>query len=115
MPNNTKESLKEQNIEKEYKKILGIFKNRDKDFLSLNDELFKRASFMAVTLKEMEEIINREGTIRVGTNGNGFTTCSEHPAQKSYNTMMKNYTTLMLKLNNFTDSSPDKSDEFDEF
>ncbi len=113
----TKKNTKEQEIAKEYKKILEIFKSKEDEFLKLNDELFKRAAFMAITLKEMEGIINREGTVRQGTNGNGFTTYSEHPAQKSYNTMMKNYSGVMSKLNSFVDSSnkTDSGDEFDEF
>ena len=113
----TKKLTKEQEIEKEYKKIQDIFSNKDSQFLSLNDELFHRAAFMAITLTEMEKIINKEGTVRQGTNGNGFTTYSEHPAQKSYNTMMKNYSGVMSKLNSFIDSSnkPIGEDEFDDF
>ena len=112
-----KKTTKEQEITKEYKKILEIFKDKDTDFLSLNDELFRRAAFMAITLKEMEELINKEGTVRKGKNGNGFVTYSEHPAQKSYNTMMKNYSGVMSKLNSFVDSSnkANSEDEFDAF
>ena len=40
--------------------------------------------------------------------GNGFETYSEHPAQKSYNTMIRNYNATLKQLADLAPESPKK-------
>lgn len=65
----------------------------------LAQKLVSEILFMADTIETLKEKINTEGPILDLINGNGFMTKSEHPAQKSYNTMIKNYLSAMKQLN----------------
>ena len=53
---------------------------------------------MEVTLEELHARVNKEGAIIETINGNGFDVLLENPAQKSYNTMIRNYNTIMKTL-----------------
>lgn len=66
---------------------------------TLADRLIKEVAFMSATIEELQEIINDEGAVIESLNGNGFRTKSEHPAQKSYNTMIRNYLASIKQLN----------------
>jgi PP-loop superfamily ATP-utilizing enzyme len=61
-------------------------------------KLYTEAAFMEVTLEELQARINKEGAIIETTNGNGFPVILENPAQKSYNTMIRNYNTIIKTL-----------------
>ena len=82
------------NISK-YKKI---FKNIDNDKKVFIEKLYVEAAFMEVTLSDLQEQIKKAGAVFVAKNGNGFDITQEHPAQGSYNRMIKNYNTIMKTL-----------------
>ena len=65
-------------------------------------------TFMKITLMELQEIVNSEGAVTTGLNGNGFEVTSEHPAQKAFNTMIKNYNATIKTL---VDMLPEKEDD----
>ena len=92
------EKTKDQRIKTEYRKILKLFKGLPENKLKLVLPLIENAAFMVVTLRELQEKINDEGAIYEHRNGNGFMVIEEHPAQKSYNTMINRYNTIVLKL-----------------
>ena len=74
--------------------------------------LLKQLEFMEKTLKELQAQIKREGAIIEGKNGNGFTVKTEHPAQKSYNTMIGRYNALAKTFIELIPESAPSDDEF---
>lgn len=89
-----RDKLLRRNINK-YKRI---FKNIDQDKKTFIEKLFTEAAFMEQTLSELQEQIKTEGAVKTFTNGNGFDVTQEHPATKSYNTMIRNYNGIMKTL-----------------
>lgn len=96
---------KDKAIEKEYKRISKLFEGMPENKRQLTEKLIRNCAFMAVTLEELQALVNEEGAVVYSTNGNGFETRSEHPAQKSYNTMIKNFNATIKQLN---DLMPEK-------
>lgn len=72
---------------------------------------------MAVTLQELQDRINLDGAVIDYINGNGFNTINEHPAQKSYNTLINRYTTVIKQLTDLAskDIPKNERDELLEF
>ena len=58
-----KELTKEQKIKKEIARLKRVFKDLDKNKLQTVESLIKNAAFMAVSLEELQEIINAEGYV----------------------------------------------------
>ena len=63
------------------------------------------------TLNKLEKQVQQDGAIITAVNGNGFDVMSEHPAQKSYNTMIGRYNAMVKTL---VDMIPDGKGEADE-
>lgn len=92
------ENSKDERIKKELKKLKSLYKELPKNKQKLSEKLIANAAFMAVTLEDLQAVINKKGAILKQKNGNGFTVTQEHPAQKSYNTMIGKYTAVIAKL-----------------
>lgn len=92
------ELTKDERIKKEYRKLSKLYKGIPENKRKLAEGLLKNAAYMAVTLEELQETVNAEGAILTGKNGNGFEVCQEHPAQKSYNTTINRYATVIKQL-----------------
>lgn len=105
------EKTKEEKILAEYRKLKRFSMKFDKDKKNIAEKLCKKAAFMDVTLEELQQLVIDEGTVVEGKNGNGFNVKSEHPALKSYNTMIKNYTQVIKQL---VDLMPQGAEEADE-
>jgi len=75
-------------------------------------KLLEQLKFMEKTLKKLQKIITDEGAIIEAKNGNGFTVQTEHPAQKSYNTMIGRYNAVVKTFMELVPSSLPKDDEF---
>lgn len=99
---------KEKRIKKEISKLKKIFSGLSETKKKLCESLIENAAFMAVTLEELQETIKDEGAIGEFTNGNGFGVLQEHPAQKTYNTMINRYASVMKQL---IDMLPDAKEE----
>ena len=84
------------------------FETLPNDRRILAEKLVGEVRFMADTIEVLKQKVNTEGPILDLINGNGFMTKSEHPAQKSYNTMIKNYLSAMKQLN---DLLPDEASD----
>lgn len=99
---------KQKLIEVDLKKYKKIFEKIDEDKKPFAEKLCQQAAFMGATLKELQEKIDEEGAVIVSINGNGFKTTQEHPAQKSYNTMIRNYNAT---IKNLLDLLPENQNE----
>ncbi len=88
--------------EKAIKKILSkyrkIFKEIHSDERVFIEKLYTEAAFMEQTLIELQAQVKKEGAVVPLVNGNGFEVLTEHPAQKSYNTMIRNYNGVIKTL-----------------
>lgn len=103
---------KDKLIKSEISKYKKMFKDIAPDKKNFAEKLYKRAAFMSATLDEMEEQVNSDGPVVTGVNGNGFEVTSEHPAQKSYNTMIKNYnSTIKLLIELLPEDDKEDEDE----
>lgn len=110
---------KDEIIKAEKRKLSGIYTRLDKKTKKAVDSLVDEAAFMAASLYELREIINEKGyveTYQNGANQKGVKKCSE---VEIYNTMIKNYSSVVKQL---TDLIPKKqedvgeaSDGFDDF
>lgn len=116
----SKNELTKDELEKrEKRKLAGIYRKLDKDTKKSVESLIEEAAFMAASLYELREIINRKGyteEYQNGANQKGVKKCSE---VEIYNTMVKNYMSTIKQL---TDLLPkevaqevEKSDGFEEF
>lgn len=81
----------------------------------LAKKLYKRICFMDKTLNDLEKQVREEGAIITTVNGNGFDVMTEHPAQKSYNTMIGRYNAMVKSLVDMIPSGETDSDELMDF
>ena len=107
---------KDKKINKEYRRIKGLFKDLPEHRRSLADGQMRRAAFMRIALEELEETIKTEGTLDVFEQG-AYAYNREHPALKSYNATIKNYTAIIKQLNDMLpqDAARVENDGFDSF
>ena len=56
-----KELTKDQKIKREINRLRRVFRDLDKNKLQTVESLIRNAAFMAVSLEELQEIINEEG------------------------------------------------------
>ncbi len=114
--NYTKEE-KDKLIKKEMSRLRRIFKNLEKDKWDTALSLIRNAAFMTVTLEDLQQTINREGTVSEYQNGENQWGTKKSPEVDIYNTMIKNHMTIIKQL---TDLLPKKEpkpedDGFDAF
>jgi len=104
---------KDKLIKKEMRKLNKFFKNVPKDKQEMIQGLKEQAAFMYATLMELQEIINDEGPVELFEQGKQRL-LREHPASKTYNTMIKNYSSVIKQLIDMLPKEDAKSTE-DEF
>ena len=95
-----KKSLsKDSRIKQEEKRLREIFKNADENGTAINDGLIQRASYMRVTLEDWEEDINKNGIVEMFTQSvNTPAYEKERVVARLYNTMNKNYQSIIKQL-----------------
>lgn len=89
---------KEDIIKAEKRKLSGIYTRLDKKTKKSVDSLVDEAAFMAASLYELRKIINEKGyteEYQNGANQKGIKKCSE---VEIYNTMIKNYSSIVKQL-----------------
>ena len=86
-----KELTKEQKIKKEIARLKRVFKDLDKNKLQTVESLIKNAAFMAVSLEELQEIINAEGYVVEYQNGENQKGTKQSDAVKTHIAMTKNH------------------------
>lgn len=106
---------KDELIKQKIKKYKTIFRHVEKDKKTFVEKLYKQAAFMEVTLDDLQQTINEEGPVIESTNGNGFEVTQEHPAQKSYNIMIRNYNNIIKTLVDMLPEDKGEKDDLTEF
>ena len=91
-------SEKDKKIDKEYRRLKGLFCELTDQKKAMADSQMQRAAFMRIALEELEETIRIEGTLDLFEQGD-YSYNREHPALKSYNATIKNYTAIIKQLN----------------
>ena len=89
---------KEEIIKAEKRKLAGIYLRLDKKTKKSVDSLVDEAAFMAASLYELRKIIDKKGyteKYQNGANQKGVKKCSEI---EIYNTMIKNYSSIVKQL-----------------
>lgn len=105
-------------IRKEITRLNKIFAGKsdeEKEFLS---SMIKRAAFMKCQLEDMEKDLNKNGFTEMFTQSASAPSYSrERPIARTYNSLNKNYQTLMKQMSDFVDRSekPPEDDGFDDF
>ncbi|MGE5585732.1 MAG: hypothetical protein ACM309_09440 [Bacillota bacterium] len=88
---------KEALRKKELNKLNRIFKRLPKDKQRLVEGLKQQAAFMVATLTELQEMLSTEGAVELFEQGQQRM-LREHPAAKTYNAMIRNYSTVCKQL-----------------
>ncbi len=93
-----KELTKDQKIKRELSRLKRIFKALDKNKLQTVESLIKNAAFMAVSLEELQEIINEEGYTVEYQNGANQSGTKQSDAVKTHIAMTKNHAAIIKQL-----------------
>ena len=113
-----KDLTDDERILKEEKRLKRIYKNIDKDKKAIIDGLIQRAAYMRITLEDWEKDIMDNGYIEMFTQSEKTDPYErERPVARLYNTMNKNYQSIIKQL---TDLFPkqvakEEDDGFDAF
>lgn len=110
--------MKEERIKKEVRRLNSIYAKIDKKEKSVMDGLIKRAAFMRVTLEDMEEDLDCNGFTEMFTQSEKTDPYErERPVARLYNTMNKNYQSIMKQLSEFLpeDVAGASDDDFEDF
>lgn len=107
---------KEKEIKKEIRRLNRIFKEVDKDRKDASKGLIEESAFMKLTLIELKILIDENGPIDEMPQGD-YSILREHPALKSYISMINRYTSVSKELFNLLPKEVQKEgdDGFDAF
>jgi len=104
-------------VEKEIERLTALFKDIDKNKRLTAKGLIEEAAYMRITLQELKKEIDKHGPIDEMPQGD-YSILREHPALKSYNTMVQRYTNIIDKLTNLHPKEVkvvEEDDGFNEF
>ena len=85
-------------IKKEVRRLTKILKDVDKNKKDTVKRLIENAAFMAVTLDELQEEINKNGVVSEYKNGENQYGTKKSPEVEVYNTMVKNQMAVIKQL-----------------
>ena len=112
-----KKVSKDTLVNREINRLTNLFKDIDANKRLTAKGLIEEASFMKATLQELKEMIDEHGPIDEMPQGE-YSILREHPALKSYNTMVQRYTNIINQLTNLHPKEEIKKevdDGFDSF
>lgn len=89
---------KDTRIKKEIGRLKRLLKEIPPDRMKAAEGLVKRIAFMQITLEDLEEDINANGTVEMFSQTPGVEYERERPATRIYNTTIKNYTSACKQL-----------------
>lgn len=89
---------KEDYIRAEKKRLAKIFDRLPQNAASAAEKLIDNAAFMAVSLQELQEIINEKGYVEEYQNGANQSGIKKSSECDIYNTMIKNFNATMKQL-----------------
>ena len=116
MKKESQDLTKDERIKKEIRRLKGLYKNMSKDTINRVLSLINNAAFMTVTLEDLQETINLEGTVSEYQNGENQHGTKKSPEVEIYNTMIKNHMGIIKQLTDLTPQGPPpKAPELDAF
>ena len=89
---------KEKRIEKELARISVYFERVDANQRAMAQPLLQNAAFMAVTLQDLQTVINAEGLTEEYRNGSNQYGIKPSASLQAYNTTVKNYAAVIKTL-----------------
>jgi len=93
------DKTKEERISIEIRRLNGIFKKLDKTTKNSIDGLIKRAAYMRITLEDYEKDLDERGAVELFSQSDKLEPYErERPVARLYNTMNKNYQSIMKQL-----------------
>lgn len=90
---------KDKKTSREINQLRKRVSDMPEDKKKLAYRLIDEVVYMGETITELKKMVKYDGVVIDVVNGNGFITQAEHPAQKSYNTTIKNYLSSIKQLN----------------
>lgn len=84
-------------VKREIARLNNLFKDIDRNKRLTAKGLIEEAAYMKITLQELKTEIDKHGPIDEMPQGD-YSILREHPALKSYNTMVQRYTNIIDKL-----------------
>lgn len=84
-------------VNREISRLTNLYKDIEKNRRLSSKGLIEEAAFMRATLAELKESINENGPIDEMSQGE-YSILREHPALKSYNTMVQRYSSIIKQL-----------------
>lgn len=95
----SKNKDKDRLVKNEIVRLTNLFKDIDRNRRLTAKGLIEEAAYMKITLQELKVEIDKHGPIDEMPQGD-YSILREHPALKSYNTMVQRYTNIIDKLTN---------------
>ena len=92
-----KKVSKDTLVNREINRLTNLFKDIDRNKRLTAKGLIEEAAYMRITLQELKVEIDKHGPIDEMSQGD-YSILREHPALKSYNTMVQRYTNIIDKL-----------------
>ena len=90
---------KDKRIKAEDKRLRELYKDLPPDALKLVDGLIRRAAYMRVTLEDYEADLDEKGYVELFTQSEKTEPYErERPVARLYNSMSKNYQSIMKQL-----------------
>lgn len=107
---------KDKEIKKEITRLTNLYKEVERVKRLTAKNLIEEAAFMKATLKELKEAIDKNGPIDEMPQGS-YSILREHPALKSYNTMVQRYSGIIKQLMDLLPKEQQKEidDGFEDF
>ena len=91
--------IKQKRIKKELSKLKKVYKDIPKDKMIIVDGLINRAAFMRISLEDMELDIHKDGFVEMFSQSEPQTPYErERPVARLYNSMNKNYQSIIKEL-----------------
>jgi len=92
-----KELTKDEKIKKEIRRLKQIYKEIDEKRKKTVEGLINEAAFMRATLEELKQMVDEDGPVDIMPQGE-YSIKREHPALKTYNTMIQRYSSVIKQL-----------------
>lgn len=111
-----KDLTKEAEIKQEIARLNKIYADLDGKKKQVAEGLISEAAFMRSTLTQLKQMIDEAGPIDEMSQGE-YSILREHPAVKTYNTMIQRYATVIKQLSDMLPKEVPKEDDdgFDQF
>ena len=89
---------KDSRIKTEKERLLSLFSGIDENKMEMIEGLIGQASFMLITLEDLQKSINQNGSVDEYKNGKDQYGLKQSAELQAYNQTIKSYTSIMAKL-----------------